>query len=263
MLSFWANVTENDVVNYTRSLILQDYMSHLAMDPFHFADQAYNRTGMEPLVISYSGEGRLEEVALDPATHARPLLASLRPAILPGRTVLPDDAIWSWAASPDNGGLTPGGCENDVRAAESVTAPSAKPTMRIYFASVPGILGEESPVAFPAREAYVSVSRGELFLSTEVICAYLSSRCRYFLEDAVHGVPGNDDLTLAPIAGGYHFQLGAVAGELILSCDQVLDDLILFARLQRSIGYLTDIVTIDWKNRPIEMNPAGVLIRFE
>ncbi|MDD3588012.1 MAG: hypothetical protein PHQ75_12595, partial [Thermoguttaceae bacterium] len=62
MLTFWANVREADIEHYARSLVLPAFMSHLRMDPFSLSQQQHNADGREPLVVLYSGDGRLEEI---------------------------------------------------------------------------------------------------------------------------------------------------------------------------------------------------------
>lgn len=243
MLSFWATVTEKEVENYARTLLLPDYMSHLVMDSFHFADQPFNQGGQEPLVITYSGDGRLEEIHLRPGEHAIRILANLKPPLLPGRIELPRDAVWSW--SRENSGV------------ECPTG-SSIPVMRVYFSPHPACLEEESACPFPARDAYVSVSRGEIFLSKKVLVAYLGRQC-----DRVSTTEEEELPHLIPIAGGYRFQQGVIGGELLVAPDRVLDDLLFFARLKRSLGYLADSVSIDWTACPPELSPDGILIRFE
>ena len=39
MISLWALVTESQIEAYCSSLVLPDYLSHLGLKPFRFADQ--------------------------------------------------------------------------------------------------------------------------------------------------------------------------------------------------------------------------------
>jgi hypothetical protein len=85
MISLWAWVEPSDVAAYAASLLLPAYVSHLRLAPLTFASQAPNRDGREPLVLTYVGEGRLEEYRLDPKEHALGLIRLVAPGVVDAR----------------------------------------------------------------------------------------------------------------------------------------------------------------------------------
>lgn len=91
MISLWAWVGPSDVEAYAASLLLPAYMSHLGLAPFTFASQAPPRDGREPLVLTYVGDGRLEELPLEPKEHALGLIRLVAPGVDVARVQLPRD----------------------------------------------------------------------------------------------------------------------------------------------------------------------------
>jgi len=152
MISLWAVVKEPDVEAYASTLVLPPYLSHLYLEPFSFRAQATNRDGHESLELSYRGEGRLEHYRLLPEDHALALVGAVCAGINTSRIHLPrDDARWHWTAGPED-----------------------EPRMRIYFAPTAQTL-PEMPAAHPAEDAYVSVSRGHVFIGPPVVEAYVAA----------------------------------------------------------------------------------------
>lgn len=239
MLSFKAIITEQDIENYTRSLILPSYMAYLTMDPFHFSDQAYNANGREPLIVSYSGEGRLEEVSLDPCDHALSILFEAQLGIDPSKIVLPADAVWNWS-----------GC-SEMKDREG--------SMNLFFLSRNRFLEYESKMIFSAREAYISVSRHELFLSQSIIKEYLMERIRVImLPDSPYmnllSQKGMEELnsdsqsfSMSTAPDGFRFSLGKIEGSFTIDSPEIFKDLLLFAHLERAYGMIEEYIQFDWK----------------
>ncbi len=234
MLTFWANVREADIEHYARSLVLPAFMSHLRMDPFSFSQQQHNADGREPLVVLYSGDGRLEEILLKPEKHALAILGSLDTQIDTQKVSLPDGPIWTWS----------GGSEET-------------PELRLYFVPLAPGLNRESSDVFPPAQAYLSVSRKELFISESVIRLYFEQCCKAI----VSGSNKADSLPeWTQSSSGLRFRCGQIGGEWIVSMDAVMDDLLCFARLKRAAQYLEPTQPIDWSDGDIELRDDGVHI---
>ena len=182
MIDFWASLDESDVEKYAKTLILPEYMSHLNLRPFSFSEQRESASGREPLTLLYVGDGRLEELELRPERDALPLIASLALGVDVEKIRLPNSgAYWTWS---DYGPTHP--FFSEPRASEtdvSSTASDAESPrfLRVYFE--PRETTFSPTRTFDAQDAYVSVSRREIFFSWRVLEAYLEARCRDLLID--------------------------------------------------------------------------------
>ena len=228
MLSLWTTVSEADIASYAAALMLPPHLAHLRLAPCKFADQAVNSDGRESLRLVYVGEGRLEEFRLAPMEHALPLLEMLSPGLDTSRVRLPrDDAVWSWSAS----GKT-------------------LEQMRIYFAPTSRALNESigRPVG---QEAYVSVSRGHVFIGRPIIECYLEAWLRRL---GVHAAAIHLEM---PTAGSsIALAVGPIGGELLVDDDATADDLIRFAGLERPLAQVKEFSTADGD---APASPCGVL----
>ena len=217
MLSLWAFVTEADVEAYLATVILPSHLSHLRLGPFRFAAQPENCDGQEPLQVTYVGEGRLEQYALCPKEHALAMIRFVCPGIDTSRIHLPrDDASWHWGMSADQ-----------------------PEKMRIYFAPTTRSL-YDSIVAPPSEEAYVSVSRGHVFLGRAVVESYLKAWLEFLGIEAAA-----IDCDVGTPSAGVEFTAGAVGGQMFL-CDEVMaEDLMRFARLDTALTHVSNLVELD------------------
>lgn len=181
MIDFWARLDESDVEKYAKTLILPDYMSHLNLRPFSFSEQRESASGREPLTLLYVGDGRLEELELRPERDALPLIASLDLGVDVGKIRLPNSgAYWTWSDyGPSHPFFSrPLDAKNDDASTNDVLSPSF---LRVYFE--PRETTFSRTETFDAQDAYVSVSRREIFFSWRVLEAYLEARCRDLLID--------------------------------------------------------------------------------
>jgi hypothetical protein len=234
MMAFWAWLEPSDVEAYAASLLLPPYLAHLKLAPFTFSSQVPNRDGREPLVLTYVGEGRLEEYPLDPRTHALPMIQSVAPGIVASRVQLPrDDANWFWTAAADTGG-----------------------TMRIYFAPTAAVLGMPSD-RIESGESYVSVSRGYIRIGRAAAERYLRARLRHL---------GLDDSTLQVEMGapceGVEFCSGAIGGQMLLD-EVAVRDLLCFTRLEKILAALGDYAVLGIDSLPSDSGgilPEGITI---
>ena len=217
MISMWALMSERDVEAYAATLILPPHLAHLRLEPFHFASQAENCDGQEALRLTYVGEGRLEEHALGPEEHALGMIRFVCAGIDASRIHLPrDDARWHWTTAAD--------------------PPEA---MRIYFAPTVQSLGKGAVPSSPAK-AYVSVSRGHVFVGRAVVEAYLQAWIEF-----LHVEGATDALEMGTPSGGIEFAAGSVGGEVFLSDDAIAEDLMRFAGLNTALAHLDALVEPD------------------
>ena len=217
MISLWAYLTEGDVEAYAATLVLPPYLAHLRLAPFRFDAQACNGDGQEPLLLTYSGEGRIEEYSLDPEQHVLSMIRSVCPKIDESRIQLPrDDACWHWTNSGE-----------------------ADEKMRIYFGPTTEVLhGSTTPVR--SEEAYVSVSRGHAFVGRTVVESYLKT---WLARLGIEAEEIRCDFETP--SAGIEFAAGAVGGQMFLDDDVVAEDLMRFAGLDRAMARVKDFVEID------------------
>lgn len=180
MIDFWARLDESDVEKYAKTLILPEYMSHLNLRPFSLSEQRESASGREPLTLLYVGDGRLEELELRPERDALPLIASLDVGVDVAKISLPNSgAYWTWSDyGPSHPFFSqPLDSEND---AKEPSDDAASPRfLRVYFEPRETTFSQTR--TFDAQDAYVSVSRREIFFSWRVLQAYLEARCRDLL----------------------------------------------------------------------------------
>jgi len=197
--------------------VLPPYLSHLRLEPFSFRDQATNRDGHEPLRLTYRGEGRLEYYRLAPEDHALPLVSAVCPKINTSRIHLPrDDARWHWTVGPDE-----------------------EPRMRIYFSPTAQTL-PEVPAAHPAEAAYVSVSRGHVFLGRPTVEAYVAA---WVVRLEIEGESPRCEFDTP--GGGVEFAGEHVGGQLLLSDRVTAEDLIRFVGLDPALHEVRDFAALD------------------
>lgn len=176
MIDFWARIDETDVENYAKTLILPEYMSHLKLRPFSFSEQVESASGREPLTLAYVGDGRLEELTLEPERDAAALIASLDLGVdVEKIQIATSGPCWTWN---DFGPTHPFFSRPlDEESAEDDAA--ARRFLRVYFEPREKRFLRE--LTFDASDAYVSVSRREIFFSWRVLRACLEARCRDLL----------------------------------------------------------------------------------
>jgi hypothetical protein len=213
MISLWALVTESQIEAYCSSLVLPDYLSHLGLKPFRFADQPDNCNGREPLTVVYTGDGRLEEYRLDPEQHLLPLIQFVCPGIDPSRLQLPkDDASWRWT-----------------------TSEGPPESMRIFFEPTTRVLVEVE--AGPAAESsYVSVSRGHVFIDRATVESFIRA-CLLQLG----AEPKDAGFNFATPSGAIDFSAGPLAGQMLLDGDVAAKDLIRFAGLTPALTHVANL----------------------
>jgi hypothetical protein len=223
MISLWAFVREADVEAYAATLLLPSYLSHLCFGPFKFSAQGENCDGQEPLRITLLGEGRLEEFALQRTEHALAMIRFVCPGIDASRIQLPrDDASWHWTTAADSPGSGP--------PAES---------MRIYFAPTTRTLRGVDPLP-PCADAYVSVSRGHVFIGRAVVESYIQAWLKSLgIQEQVTQVD------FATPSAGIEFLAGAIGGQLFLSDQVIAEDLMHFARLDKALARLGHSAQLD------------------
>ena len=217
MLSMWALLKEGDVEAYLATVMLPSYLSHLRLRPFQLSGQSTNCDGQEPLTAIYEGGGRIEEYSLHPEEHALAMICSVCPRIDTSRIQLPrDDARWHWT-SPEE----------------------PQQPMRIYFAPATQSLCRSGPAA-PSPGAYVSVSRGHVFIDRTSVESYLKAWL-----DCL----GIDSATIAmdfdTPSGDVAFATEAVGGQMFLDDEVVAHDLVRFAGLEPALAHVGRFAELD------------------
>ncbi len=244
MLTFWGLITETEIDVYVASQLLPPYLSHLSRVPFRFDIQSPTVTGREPLVVTYLGEGRLEEYRLKPEEHAGGLLKSILPSLDETNIRFsPDGPVWS-----RNPGLT---ISSDPDSMTQIDG------LRIFFETTFTTIDETDTQQFAPPEAYVSVSRQELFLSKNTLARYLAAWM-----SRIAGRCDNDDHPAKPelqiIGGGYSFQSVQLGGEFLPENDAVFQDLLRFSGLRRALDAIGGMVRLDMETGDTEISEEGL-----
>lgn len=251
MLTFWGILSEEEISAYAGTLILPSFMAHLERAPFRFGEQASNVDGLQPLKISYVGEGRYEEFFIHPEKHASPILQSVCPNSDPERIRFRQgETLWRWSSDFWNGR------DDKLESAEQ------QPTlMRIYFESVAQTLPDDIFHRFDPKQCYVSVTRMEIFLSKEVIREYFSAWLN-LLENNSYEKRSDVLPEIEAIAGGFVFHGHRLGGEFVLQDNETLRDMFRFCGLAKSLDELSSLVRPDLDAPETEISDDGLRFRL-
>lgn len=261
MLTFWGNIEEIDISAYAATLILPSYMSHLQLSPFRFAAQRSANTGEQPLTLTYTGPGRIEQFDLSPLEHAMDLLCHTCPGLHRDRVQLPKQgAIWSWPPASEKKTsnnlpvvITPG----DDASAES------NANMRLFFRPVvdtlaESIIGDDAEIktqSFPPEKAYLSVSRSEIFLHIDVVTAYFRTWLAYL------GVPDDTNaMSCRATVCGFLAESPYLTIEATITPNQLFQDLLRFAGLSRWFDELGNDIAPDLDADDTTMTDCGLRV---
>lgn len=244
MLTFWGLLTESEIDVYVASLLLPPYLSHLSRVPFRFDLQEDNVDGREPLLVTYLGEGRLEEYRLKPEEHAFGLLKSILPDLdASAIRFSPSGPIWSRG---------PG--RTISTDSDSLTNISG---LRVFFETTFSGIDETDTPQFAPPEAYVSVSRQELFISRSTLARYLAAWM-----DRIAGKNEDEEAIAKPelqlVGGGYSFQGLQLGGEFLLQNDIVFQDLLRFSGLSRALEEIRHLARLDMEAGETEISDDGI-----
>ncbi len=238
MLSFWANIEESEIEAFAGTLILPTYMSHLSLAPFQLANQPHNADGKQPFILTYVGDGRVEQLAVDPHKHALDLLRFVFPTLDREALRIPvGHPIWIWSNSATSG-------EN----------------LRLFFEPIRQTLdAAPDPHRFSPFQTYVSVSRKELFIGMQIITEYFQAWIRSLTNDPEDGT----NLTLERTATGIGFSTSKLGGELLVENDAVFQDILRFSGLKTPLAEIAPLALPDLDSPETQIGEAGILFRLK
>lgn len=145
MIFFETAITSSEVARYMASLILPEDFRNMRMEEIHLDAQTLNSEGSQFLKVTYTLPGRVEDIELDPEKHAFRLIQSFHPNFqLEKVQFIPHSSRWLWSQD----------------------------SVRIYF-TLKELNSSPSGEVFEADEAYVSLTRRQIFLSYGLIQEYL------------------------------------------------------------------------------------------
>ncbi len=148
MITFNIEIEPEEIATYISSRFLPDYFQNMRLEHVHLEHDSMNWNGTQPLVLTYTSPGRVEDFAMEPDEHAFPLILSIYPTFRSENAkFLEYSAHWTW----------------DER--------------KVYITFCPReIHTEPSGEIFDTEDVYVSISRKEIFLSYEVIREFLMAQ---------------------------------------------------------------------------------------
>lgn len=276
MISFWAQIEESDIEGFAGTVVLPSYMSYLKLSPFRFANQSRNYDGRTPLILTYTGEGRVEEMSLSPEKYASELLSYVLPG-LSGESVRigKEGTIWMWNAPPSqNGEQSPDferfGLEISSASYPNSTSVESGSHMKIFFETRDQILPENVPAReFSPFQTYVSVSRRELFVGIQILSAYLRNWVRKLTDPEFPAHPESPSGTgesgvhsLRPSVNGISFTSGKIGGEFILDNDAVFQDLLEFAGLSEPLSEVSQTLVPHLNSPETQIGEIGILLKL-
>ncbi len=247
MLTFWALLEEPDIESYVGTLLLPSYMSYLRRSPIRFAEQPLTDDPQQPIILTYTGDGRMEEFAVHPKKHAVGLLQSVV-SQLDAQTVriVEDEPIWKWSV--------------DYRNEFTEFDPTAGPAMRLYFEPICLTLPVVFPERFDAKICYVSVSRRELFIGLPVLQAFCGAWIDHL--ERKSNRDRHEHPVVKTVSGGIVFQGDRIGGEFLLEDDEPFRNLLRFTGLDRSLKEIAEIAVLDWERSETDIDDDGVRFRL-
>lgn len=231
MLVFTAKIEPKDIANYMATVIVPDYLRNLKLEPVQFDPTVVNCDGTQPLRLVYTAPGRYEEFHLE-AEHALPLLEDVLPSLVGKKIALLNDAArWSWDSE----------------------------LMRIHFR-----LDEQDDEAipsesFPVNEAYVSVSRKELFLSNELFRRYFKWRFETLGLHFPEETPVKWDVSV----GGFTCETERLSAQFMFSGEEPLREILVFAQLDgilRNVGAWVSLDCGAAGEPAVRVRPDGIAL---
>jgi predicted esterase len=109
---------------------------------------------------------------------------------------------------------------------------------------------------FAPPEAYVSISRQEVFLSKNTLARYFEAWKNRIAGRNSEELPVKP--TLKIIGGGFSFQGAQIGGEFLLENDAVFQDLLRFSGLQRALDAIGGMVRLDMEAGETEISEEGL-----
>ena len=231
------------------------------MEPFDFGIQSHNGDGRMPILLRYSGQGRREEIHLTPEKHGKRLVQRLTNGVNLAKIAFADDGVlWNWTTwgrdfSSADLGEKGEGFENGG----GKTANEGTPSLRVFFHLKAAALGERSRRPFSPDEAFVSVSRREIFMAHRVMEDYITARYRQLLLDPDADGP---EPAIDYSAGTYSFRFGALCGTLIPDDREISDDILLFAGLKEPLEQVAEYLTDPPSPFRVQFDADGVRLRL-
>lgn len=135
-----------EITSYMASHVLSDFYENMRLENIGLQPKYINDSGNQPLVLTYSLPGRVEDYEMLPEEHAFPLIANHFPCFVPEKAQFCDGVpCWTW------------------------------PTEEMIINIEPKEIDSE-PIdeILSTRDAYVSISRREVFISFEMIEEFLT-----------------------------------------------------------------------------------------
>lgn len=215
MMVFSVEISTADIAAYMASHFLPEYFENMKLEKIVFDPAALNWNGTQPLILTYSVPGRVEDFEMKPEEHAFPLLCSVHPFFQTAKAAfIPNSSLWTWDEEK----------------------------MRILF-TAKELQTEPSGEVFSTEDAYVSVSRRRIFISFEVLQEYLAAQ---FAEIGLEMGP-DSPMRWDDSIGGLIYRAGSVTIQWILSEADALDDVLRFLGLDLMLGQIRS-----WVNPTVE-----------
>lgn len=283
MLIFWANIDESDVEGFAGTLLLPSYMSHLTLSPFRIGDQPHNFDGLQPFILTYTGQGRVEQLAVAPQKHALQLLRYAVPALdFDWIRLSTNGAIWNWDVPAAKQDFASSRQESSKES--SLLKNHSLPEFRIYFEAIFHSLQSGSQKNhFSPFQTYVSVSRKEMFIGSQILAAYFQAWINRLLrrdsfpfktpfceESQKQILPKNSSrefwdnpaFALNLTSNRVRFAMQNIGGEWSVEEDDVFFDLLEFAGLKPPLKEIEQYAIPDLGSPKTQIGEVGILFQL-
>ncbi|MCR5163358.1 MAG: hypothetical protein K6C40_04995 [Thermoguttaceae bacterium] len=139
-------ITLPEITSYMASHVLSDFYENMRLDKVGLDTDFTNGVGNQPLIFTYSLPGRVEDYDMHPEEHAFPMIASRHPDFIPENAQFCQGVpLWSWDSEKIVINIQPKELD-------------CEPTGEIV----------------DTEDAYVSISRRQVFISFDMIQEFLT-----------------------------------------------------------------------------------------
>lgn len=196
-------ITLPEITSYMASHVLSDFYENMRLDNVGLDKTFTNGAGKQPLVLTYSLPGRVEDYEMHPEEHAFPMILHHFPCFVPENAQFCEGVpFWTWSKEEITINIQPKEIDS-----------------------------EPSDEIVSTQDAYVSISRREVFISFEMIQEFLTLQLARLGLDLKNPQPLRWDVSRNALI----YQGEGISFTWIISEPNAFDPLLHFLNLDRII----------------------------
>ncbi|MDO4570195.1 MAG: hypothetical protein Q4D38_07430 [Planctomycetia bacterium] len=214
MLIFIVELDTHLISDYMATVTLPETFRYMKLDSIGLDASPARSGGRESLILTYTSPGRVEDYELYPEDHTRAMVRFLFEKVSVEEMLpVPYAPLWTW----DEKGL------------------------RIFFTMKRTLL-ETGASPCETQDAFVSVTRKQIFLSKNVFSRYVEA----LLERSGFGMT-EVSVVWSPAIGGYVAEHENLKVQLLITEEETLTDLLDFTGLKKTLTWISSGASVDFE----------------